>query len=114
MDIRKVAEKNEAYIVKGGSVHNWFAGGVEKDGYLSIMDSFGDVFAVPEAVAILQPVLEGMKDLLGKREEGEESADMAQMMMSFPVETALRMSSALSKEEIIALNEKLNQIPRKD
>lgn len=113
MTIRKVDEKNEDYIVVGGSVHNWFAGGVEKDGYLSIMDSFEDVFAVPEAVALLQPVLEGMQDLLGKREESaEQSEDMAKVMMKFPVETALRMSGALSKEDIVALNEKLNTIPR--
>lgn len=114
MTIRKVNEKNEDYIVVGGSVHNWFAGGVEKDGYLSIMDSFEDVFAVPEAVALLQPVLEGMKDFLGKREESaEQSEDMQKVMMKFPVETALRMSGALSKEDIVALNEKLNTIPRK-
>lgn len=114
MTIRKVDEKNEDYIVKGGSVHNWFDDGVEKDGYLSIMDSIGDVMAVPEAMEVLRPVLEGLQNMLGKRDdEGEIPAmDMNTMMMAFPVETALRMSGALTKEEIIELNKTLNKIKK--
>ncbi len=112
MKIRKVEEKNPDYIVVGGSVHNWFNDGVEKEGYLSIMDSFGEIFSVPEAAALLKPVLEGMGSLLGERPEGEESTDMMEMMMGFPVETALRMSKALSKEQIIDLNNKLHQIKK--
>ena len=38
--------------------------------------------------------------------------DMNTMMMAFPVETALRMSGALTKEEIIELNKTLNKIKK--
>ena len=63
---------------------------------------------------VLRPVLEGLQNMLGKRDdEGEIPAmDMNTMMMAFPVETALRMSGALTKEEIIELNKTLNKIKK--
>ncbi len=121
MVIQKVDEKDPDYIVEGGSVHNWFTDGIEKEGFLSIMDTFGDVLKSKEAAAILMPVLEGMGSLLGPRDEdsgktpeelAEEKQKMAQMMMKFPVETALRMSGAMKPEEIVELNKMLNKIPR--
>lgn len=123
MIIRKVDEKDPDYIVQGGSVHNWFADGVEREGYLSIMDTFADVMSVPEAAAKLMPILEGMSSLLGPKDEDSnktpeelaaEKEKMGAMMKMFPVETALRMSQAMSQEEIVELNKVLNQIPRPD
>ena len=120
--IRKVDEKDPDYIVVGGSVHNWFTDGIERPGYLSIMDSIGDIARVPEAQAALAPVFEAMKNFMGKRDESNMSEEekkkaaegSAAMMMAFPLETALRMSKAMSQEEIVALNKMLNQIPRQD
>jgi beta-galactosidase len=111
MVIRKVEAKNPEYIVEGGSVHNWFSDGIEKEGYLSIMDTLGEVMAVPEAAAILMPTLDKLQNLMGEAPK-EEEVDMSAVMMSMPVETMLRMSKALGKDEIVTLNEKLNQVKK--
>ncbi len=119
MVIRKVDEKDPDYIVEGGSVHNWFTDGIEKEGFYSIMDTFGDVLANPQAKEKLMPIINMMGSFLGARDENrdpeeveKEKAKMAEMMMKFPVETALRMSKAMSQEEIVELNKLLNTIPR--
>lgn len=120
MVIRKVDEKDPDYIVEGGSVHNWFTDGIEKEGFYSIMDSVGDVLANPKAAEKLMPIINSLGSLLGKRDESgkseeeiqKEKAAMAEMMKKFPIETMLRMSKAMNQEEIVEFNKMLNAIPK--
>lgn len=123
MVIRKVDEKDPAYIVEGGSVHNWFTDGVEKEGYYSIMDSVADVMKNEQAREKLLPIFASMGQLLGPRDEdtgktpeelAAEKTKMMETMGKFPLETALRMTKALTQEEIVELNKLLNSLPKSE
>lgn len=118
--IRKVAAFNEEYRLKEkGAVLNWFDI-AELHGYYSLNDTLGDIMKAPEGEMLLKSLMESMMQS-GAGTAGmqlEMSDSLMQMVQGF---TVLRMISTfgmlaepLSKEQLLALNAKLNQIKKVD
>lgn len=115
--IRKVEEFNPAYrLVEKGAVLNWFDI-TEKEGYYSLNDKMADVLKAPEGQELFTSLMENM----GQKEENilmkpENMEKLMKMMGSF---TVLRMlntmgavNDSMTKEQMLALNARLNQIPK--
>ena len=129
--IRKVDTPNEDYILKEeGAVINWF----EIDtptGYLSINDSLGDIWATPRGKIVLLGVVLGlvkkMKSGSGEKKEvaGFDASNMKisrkminkttiGMLMGFSIKRVCMMAKGIfTKEELLAINKKLNKIKKK-
>ncbi len=125
--IRKVETFNEEYRLKEkGAILNWFD--IEtKDGYLSLNDKMSEVIKTFRGKLIF---LNLAKKLMGGKKKGagkkggmkamgfEINSDMMSMMGGF---TVLRlftlmggmMNLNMTKEELLALNKKLNRIKKK-
>ncbi len=132
--IRKVEEFDEAYRMKEiGAVLNWFDI-TAPEGYFSLNDKLCDIFTKPEGKELVLGALGGME---GKRGEdgahgksaksgadkgGEKGAGgmfdekMFDMMGSFTVLRLINLMGAvnekMTKEQLLDLNSKLNQIKR--
>ena len=116
--ICKVEVFPEEYRLKEqGAVLNWFDI-TEKEGFFSLNDKMGDILKSPEGRALFDHVFQQLGGIMGSddasmlREENQEA--MLQMLSGF---TALRLFKLLSaahgkltKEQMLAVNEKLNQI----
>ncbi|MBQ2705880.1 MAG: glycoside hydrolase family 2 protein, partial [Agathobacter sp.] len=117
--IRKVAEFNNDYRLKEqGAILNWFDI-TEVDGYMSLNTRLDEIMKVPEGMAIFG---EFMGSLMGGAAAAENQATMAgpemlKMLGSFTILRLLGMlpkaegAPAVTKEQLLAINEKLNQIP---
>ena len=118
--IRKVEEFNEAYRLKEkNAILNWFDI-TEPEGYFSLNDRIGDIMKNPQGQALFGGLL---AQLMPKGEDGkaktmgfEMNDAMMSMMGGF---TVLRLSGMigtmgvnLTKEQLLDLNAKLNQIPK--
>ncbi len=130
-NIRKVDTPNEDYILKEeGSVINWF----EIDtpaGYLSINDSIGDIWATAKGKIVLLGVAKGLlKKMKSKDGEKKEVAgfdasglkisrkminkNTIGMVKGFSIKRVCMMAKSLfTKEELLAINSKLNKIKKK-
>ncbi len=116
--ICKVETPNEAYRLKEkGAVLNWFDI-TEKEGYLSLNDKISEIMKTPAGQQLFMGMLGAALPKEGDKVAGgfEMNADMMQMMGGF---TVLRMTSMagmmgmeFTKEQLLALNAQLNQIPR--
>ena len=116
--ICKVEVFPEEYRLKEqGAVLNWFDI-TEKEGFFSLNDKMGDILKSHEGRALFDHVFQQLGGIMGSddasmlREENQEA--MLQMLSGF---TALRLFKLLSaahgkltKEQMLAVNEKLNQI----
>ncbi len=118
--IRKVEEFNEDYRLREkGTVLNWFDI-TEREGYLSLNDKLSDIMKTLRGKLALLGLFGKLKKQMsgGKKAAGfEMSPEMMQMMGSF---TLLRLTGLVSmvnveftKEELLALNAKLNKIKKK-
>ena len=122
----KVDTFPEEYRLKeNGALLNWFDI-TEKEGYLSLNSKIKEIAATEEGSSILKELMGQMmtfknakqKDEKKKAEEkGQESGlDMMKMLEGFTLLRLVNMSGVtgelLSKEKILALNEKLNNIPK--
>ncbi len=131
--INKVDTPNEAYIMKEeGQVINWFEINMP-DGYLSINSTIGDIMSTFRGkivmfnfVMMLKDAMSGGKDK--KDEDGEEKKggggplggfkltpamlkNIYGMAKGFTIKRACSMlGGALSKEQILGINAKLNKI----
>ena len=120
--IRKVEEFNDAYRLKEkNAILNWFDI-TEPEGYFSLNDKIGDIMKNPQGQALFGGLL---AQLMPKGEDGkpaevmggfEMNDAMMSMMGGF---TVLRLSGMigtmginLTKEQLLDLNAKLNQIPK--
>lgn len=115
--INKVETFNEKYrLVEKGAVINWFDI-TEVEGHLSLNSKLSDVFATKEGLMLFM----GMFAKMGGEGKGmggfEINEGTMQMMGGF---TVLRLTSMLgmmdinpTKEQLLDLNAKLNQIPKK-
>ena len=112
--IRKVDVFNEAYRLREkGAVLNWFDV-TQREGYFSLNDKLGDILKNEKGRALLEGMMRAMR---GQKTAGFEMTDaMMQMMNGF---TVLRLTSLMgamevkfTKEELLALNERLNQIKK--
>lgn len=121
--IRKVEVFNEEYRLKEKSaILNWFDI-TEPEGYFSLNDKLSDIMASEMGRNMIMGM---MGQMMKGKEEGEDGAKFAgfelnsgmmQMMGGF---TMLRLTSLLgtaginlNKEQLLALNAQLNQIPKK-
>lgn len=114
--IRKVDEFDEAYRLKEkGAVLNWFDI-TAPDGYFSLNDKLAKIMEKPEGKIL-------MSEFLGRAGASEKehgtsmfSDKMMEMMGSFTIIRMVNLMGAISekisKEELLALNEKLNQIKK--
>lgn len=113
--IRRVEKFNDAYRLKEkGAILNWFDINAP-EGYLSLNDRISDILRVPQGAQVLKDLLVRMAPQ-GAKSGGEINPDMMKMMGGF---TVIRLSGMMStmhahctKEELLALNAQLNQIPR--
>ncbi len=115
--IRKVETFNEAYRLREkGAVLNWFDVTAPK-GYFSLNDKLGDILRSPEGRACIESsLLDPLQSGSAKSSELQMNDAMMQMMNGF---TVLRMTTVLgmmhvqfTKEELLALNAKLNRIKK--
>ena len=117
--INKVETFNEAYLLKEeGAVLNWFDID-EKPGRLSLNSKMGDVISTFRGKMIflkLMGKMMGGKKGAKKQVAGfEMSADMMSMMNGFTVLRLLTLAGGMmdakfTKEDLLALNRKLNRI----
>ncbi len=116
--ICKVDEFNEAYRLKEKSaILNWFDI-TEVEGYLSINDKLSDIMATPEGMQLFGGLFAQMLPKEGDTVAGgfEMNEAMMQMMGGF---TMIRLAGMigtmginLTKEQLLDMNAKLNQIKK--
>ena len=129
--IRKVDTFNEEYrLVEKGAVLNWFDIN-EREGYFSLNDKMGDIMATlrgklwmagmilsvkKKADASKKPAADGEKKAGGFNLDMKTIKGLGMMLGSF---TVLRLSSMMgmanisfTKEELLAINAKLNKIKK--
>ncbi len=119
--IRKVDTFNEDYRLREkGAVLNWFDIDAP-EGYLSLNDKVSDIMATLRGklifVGLAKKIMSGMKGDKSKSAGFEVTPELMQMMGGF---TLLRLTSmmgmtgvSLTKEDLLALNKKLNKIKKK-
>lgn len=116
--IRKVDKFNEAYLLKEkGAVLNWFDI-TAPEGYLSLNDKMSDILASEEGKAIIMGLLKSAMAGLGDKGgfAGGLNDSMMTMLGGFTVLRMLNLIGAagpklsFTKEQLLELNEKLNQI----
>ena len=126
--IRKVDTPNEAYILKEeGAVINWFEIDTP-DGYLSINNALGDIWATTRGKIVLLGIVAGlikkMKSKTGEKKEvagfdtegmkvskGMINKTTIGMLMGFSIKRVCTMAKGIfTKEELLAINKKLNKI----
>ncbi len=129
--IRKVDTPNEDYILKEeGSVINWFEINTP-DGYLSINDNIGEIWATAKGkTVLLSVVLMLVKKMKNKKGNGGgevagfsiSNVKISKSMLSgawkmaqgFSIKRVCSMASGLlTKEELLNINAKLNKIKKK-
>ena len=127
--INKVEKFNDAYrMVETGDVINWFDI-TEPEGYFSINDKAGDVLKTFRGklilLSILKKALGGKKGKKGEKAGGmvdaktfKDNPDMMGFIYGFSIKRLLSMmgmagAAPLTKEEILAINKKLNKIKKK-
>jgi len=114
--IRKVDTFNESYRLKEkGTVLNWFDI-TAPEGYFSLNDKISDIIATQEGAQLLGALTTQILQENGKAAGFPLNDSMMQMMGGF---TVLRLTGLLgtagvkiTKEQLLALNEKLNKIPK--
>ena len=128
--INKVDTPNEAYIMKEeGQVINWFEINTP-DGYLSINNTIGDIMSTFGGKLVMAKFLLMLKGAIsgGKDENGEEKKGGGGVIGGFKVTPAMlkniygmakgftvkracsMLGGALSKEQILEINAKLNKV----
>lgn len=114
--IRKVDTFNEAYRLREkGAVLNWFDI-TAPEGYFSLNDRINEIMTTEEGKALIMDMLKAM--MSGKEEASSITMNpkMMEMMGSFTILRLVSMMGVLGgelgKEELLALNEKLNEIQK--
>lgn len=119
--IRKVEVFNEAYRLKEeGEVLNWFD--IEMpEGYYNINDAISDIMKAPEGQAFIGQLLKGMMQAGGEKtaeSAGVDGEGLMKMLGAFSVKRMLNLMGTagggkkFTKEELLDLNAKLNQIKK--
>ncbi len=120
----KVEEFNAAYrMVETGDVLNWFEI-TAPEGYLSINDKAGDVLATMRGKLIFMELMGkamggGKKDGMAGMGDAIDKEGLMKMISGFTVKRMLSMMGTmggkpLTKDEMLALNAKLNKIKKKE
>ncbi len=118
--IRKVETFNESYRLREkGTILNWFDI-TEVEGYLSLNDKISDIMATMQGKLLMGAMMAKMMPKKGEKVMGFEMSDgMMQMMSSFTIPRILAMAGDMlgdkvKKEDLLALNAKLNKIKKKE
>lgn len=115
--ICKVDTFNEAYrLTEKGTVLNWFDV-TEREGYCSLNDKISDVIKSPEGMELFQNLLKNAEGMAVEAFQNPERQEkLMNMMGNFTVIRMLNTlgaaSNGITKEQMLALNEKLNQIKK--
>ena len=114
--IRKVEVFNEAYRLKEeGAILNWFDIDAP-EGFFSLNDKMSDIITNPAGQAMFGQLMGGMA---GKKAMGFELNEaMMSMMGGFTMLRLITLAGGMmdmkvTKEQLLALNAQLNQIPKK-
>jgi len=114
--IRKVEVFNDAYRLKEeGAILNWFDIDAP-EGYFSLNDKMSDIITNPAGQAMFGQLMGGMA---GKKAMGFELNEaMMSMMGGFTMLRLITLAGGMmdmkvTKEQLLALNAQLNQIPKK-
>ncbi len=120
--IRKVETFNEDYRLKEkGAILNWFDI-TEREGYFSLNDKMGDVMKAPEGMMLFMGIMQNLMTVGGGADSMmagfEFNEGMMQMLNGF---TVIRLTTLLgtagikmTKEQLLDINAKLNQIKKPD
>ena len=114
--IRKVETPNESYLLPGRkSVVNWFDRDLQKNGFFSIQDRFGELTNDPEAGPIVAEMMALVRSKRGDvAKEASSNAGLQKMMAQIPLESLLRQAGgAISEGYARELNKRLQAIPKK-
>ncbi len=119
--IRKVEVFNEDYRLKEkGAILNWFDI-TEREGYFSLNDKMGEVIKAPEGMMLFMEIMKNLMTVGGEGAGGmmagfEFNEGMMQMLNGF---TVIRLTTLLgtagikmTKEQLLDINAKLNQIKK--
>ena len=113
--IRKVEVFNDAYRLKEeGAILNWFDIDAP-EGYFSLNDKMSDIITNPSGQAMFGQLMGGMT---GKKAMGFELNEaMMSMMGGFTMLRLITLAGGMmdmkvTKEQLLALNAQLNQIPK--
>ena len=113
--IRKVDHFNEAYrLVEAGAILNWFDV-TEPEGFLSLNDKVGTILATENGKALFAGI---MGNMAGNQVAGfDMTPEMMAMMNGFTVLRLITMAGSMmnlkfTKEQLLELNNRLNQIKR--
>lgn len=118
--IRKVDKFNDAYrLVEKGAILNWFDI-TAPEGYLSLNDRLDTIMKTSKGKALITEFLSPMMAAMSGGEGAMGSSEMIEKMMGMMGGfTVLRMTSlmgaanvAFTKEQLLALNGKLNEIAK--
>ncbi|MDD6307064.1 MAG: glycoside hydrolase family 2 TIM barrel-domain containing protein [Clostridiales bacterium] len=121
--IRKVAETNEDYVLKEkGAILNWFDV-TSPEGYFSLNDKVGDIIANEEGKALFAGMMKQMTSGGAAGMKLEMSDKMMEMINGFTILRMVNMMGMMSdmqsaektvitKEMLLELNAKLNQIKK--
>ena len=113
--VKKVAEPNPEYIYnKKGDVVNWFDKEELKDGYYSISDTLGELSQNEMTNAIVQRLIAQAAASRGDVAESvKDNAGLKKMMARMTLVSLLKQAGdAVSEEQIKALNDALQKIPK--
>ena len=118
--IRKVDEFNPDYRLKEkGAILNWFDI-TEVEGHMSLNTRLDAIMKVPESMAIFGEFMGALMGGGSEKAEGMAAMagpEMLQMLGSFTILRLIGMmpkqegAAEVTKEQLLAINEKLNQIP---
>lgn len=115
--IRKVERFNESYRLKEkGAILNWFDVN-SPEGYLSLNDKMSEVLQNKQGQVLLAELMQGLLQGDTKVAGFEMTPEMMDMMSGFTVLRLLTLMAGMSdirmtKEELLTLNAKLNQIKK--
>ena len=116
--IRKVEEMNMDYVLKEkGAVLNWFDITAPK-GYFSLNDTMEDIMQTEDGKAIVTEYISNLYGGMGMDLSGPMGAELMKRIGSFTFIRMINMSGVmgkdrtLPKEDLLAINAKLNQIAK--
>ncbi|MCR5826001.1 MAG: glycoside hydrolase family 2 protein [Oscillospiraceae bacterium] len=116
MELRRVAEPNAAYrFGGGGTVANWFDEDSFKSGFYSVRDTLGDLMKNPGTAAIVGRIMAKASSSRGEVAQGAAGNKALQQMMAvMSFESLLKKAGAnvISPEQVKAINDALQQIPK--
>lgn len=119
MEIAKVDAPNPSYFMSLDKVRNWFDtpmdNGEDREGYLSINSTMGEIQATEQGAALLAGMMSQMtgKTAGGMGEGVAIPEAMQKMVARQPLKKLLQQGGMeLEPEKLQQLNQALNQIPK--